>query len=131
MPPRRNRITRTMLATFALTATTAAAAPANTGLPNIHTPHLVGADSEFIDPVSSAFGGTIDVYIGNSDDNTVVKVCVSSHCRHFPQTGSNYYGAAASYFDLELKTGQRRTVEIWAANGDDQQHWCPAKMTVR
>jgi hypothetical protein len=130
MPAARTRTARILIAALAITAATAAAAPANTRFANIHTPHLLGADSEFADPVAAEFGGTFDVYIGNSDDNTVVRACISNHCRRLFQDGDNWYRYTASAFDLTFKSGQKRTVEVWAANGNSRQHWGPTKLTI-
>jgi len=127
----RIRSARTVIATLAITATTAAAAPANTGFANVHTPQLVGADSEFSDPAASVFGGTFDLYIGNSDDDTVVRACISNHCLRLFQDGHNWYRYTASAFDLRLERGQRHTIEITATNGTHRSQWGPLKVTVR
>jgi hypothetical protein len=122
---------RTVIATLAVSALTAAAAPANTGFPNIHTPHLLGADSEFADPVTAEFGGTFDVYIGNSDPDTVVRACISSHCQRLFPYRDNRYAAFASNFDLRLERGQQRTVQVTATNGEHRSQWGSQTVTVR
>jgi hypothetical protein len=130
MPAVRTHVARIVIATLALTATAASAAPANTGFPNIHSPHLLGADSEFADPATATFGGLFDLYIGNSDPDTVVTACISSHCRQLFQDDDNWYRYTGSAFNLTFKSGQRRTVEITATNANHRSQWGPAKVTV-
>ena len=131
MPARPHRATRTLIATVAITAATATAAPANTGFPNIHTPRLYGVNGVLADPVLNEFGGILDIYIGNSGGNTLVTACISNHCRRLYPDHGNRYGAAGSYFNVRLYRDQQRTVKITATNGSQRTQWGPAKITVR
>jgi hypothetical protein len=101
-----------------------AAAPANTGFPNIHTPRLYGD--------GYPFGGAVDIYIGNSSESTQVRTCISGRCiRMFASEGSNYLRYSGSAFRLTLARGQRRTVSVVAINGRYRSQWGPARVAVR
>jgi hypothetical protein len=60
-----------------------------------------------------------------------VTACVSNHCRRLFQDGDNRYGAAGNAFNLVLRAGQRRTVEITATNTNHHSQWGPQTVTVR
>jgi hypothetical protein len=114
---------------LALAALAPAPAAAVTGPPNIHKPELYSAPPDF--------GGLLNVSIGNSDENTGVYACVSNHCAFlFPTSlgpipvNDNAYTATGRDFGLVFKHGQRRTVVIFAANGDSSAQWGPTVLTV-
>jgi hypothetical protein len=95
----------------------------------IHTPALSS------DPAD--FGGLLNLSIGNSDAATLVLGCVSSRCTWlFPASlgplpiYDNAYTVTGNEFGLDFRHAQRRTVVIYAANGDSHSRWGPTVLTV-